>query len=625
MKQQYKKFPYFRQGELLTSESLNNSFLYNDEQVRLSRVHLAGCGIMKGLNFRISKESLVLFPGEAIMPDGTLVVVENCIYFTQAVVIGNENDGNYRLFQDSEKVEKKVKFPSDYKNYTVVLTADHANENKSHCTGLSCDATTSKQLSLHIELRKSKQTETRTCEIKPTPDFVHLKPLNKGSLLNINLIYKRHRKLFNTNLSQVALGLLTLCWIMNHGFCRQNKVLVPMRCWRNLFDNAQEVSKALHAAHKRYSTGWHDSMTVYPIYYFQHLEYMAEAINECIAFYNDFAMRYAMIPIHEITHENALYLGLADNSPNQQNRYRSTFCRNNQDDMRFEAHKLERLLNRVIMMRKCFRGSNKLKYGDMKLGWDNPHMPLGERPIPYFYRKNEGLERYWPGTKAYSQNSSYDYWTARNTPDCLNNGDARLILQGCYRRNVKDIVKMLEKYIKENELDIKIELVGLVKKTLRHTNENHPKSNYAARLFEKIANETYREKMVQAGKDSKFNNIIKRIPKTIAVYIKNASENIEMPMDEVKLICNVLETINRRDYVDYLKIADPNNTDNNTYDPMNGKRMNSDVFALLALRSYYKMSYSDRNNIEYMHGCKDGGKLILFHHKNTFLFEGTEK
>lgn len=39
-----------------------------------------------------------------------------------------------------------------------------------------------------------------------------------------------------------------------------------MRCWRNLFDNAQEVSKALHAAHKRYSTGWHDSMTVYPIY-----------------------------------------------------------------------------------------------------------------------------------------------------------------------------------------------------------------------------------------------------------------------------------------------------------------------------------------------------------------------
>ena len=73
MKQQYKKFPYFRQGELLTSESLNNSFLYNDEQVRLSRVHLAGCGIMKGLNFRISKESLVLFPGELVVNESAVV------------------------------------------------------------------------------------------------------------------------------------------------------------------------------------------------------------------------------------------------------------------------------------------------------------------------------------------------------------------------------------------------------------------------------------------------------------------------------------------------------------------------------------------------------------------------
>lgn len=656
MKQQYKKFPYFKQGELLTSESLNNSFLYNDEQVRMSRIRLFGYGILKGLEFNFSNGSFTLCPGEAIMPDGTFVIIDSKMVFTKAVALDNSY---YRLYQSTEKVQNTCKLPDALQSYTVVLTADHSHESLSHCTGMSCDMSTSKQLYIHIELRKDYKPETQACEINPTPNFVFLKQYT-SCLLNINLIHNRQKELFNDNTSIVAKGLLTLCRIINPSFLSRKiiplqqqrerislgqKALIPLHCWRNLFEKAQEVAKDLYNAYKSYSVEWHISKIYLPAYYFQHLEYMAVAINECIAYYNEFAMQYPIIPIYRNDCANELYLGLTNASRDQQNKYRSIFYHSNQDNMQFAARKLERMMNRVIMMVKCFIGGTDFNNGTMKLVWDNPAKPLCNRPIPYFYKEDDGLISCWAAPNAYSQEQYYNYWTTTSTPECNFPGDARLLLQGFYKQNIDNVVNILEKYISDNSLDIEIEKIKLVKKTLRKENIKFSRDSYATIVNNAYGKPTRRSLLnslnIRQPNDNKPSiRINKKIPRSfktfesfinkssfnISNYTLNASINKEMPIKEVLKFNTITQKISPKDCVDYLHIKEPSKIDIIKWNEEKEKSKSPEVNAFLALQSYYEKSYiTQYKNIEYMHGCKNGTKLLLFYYDNRFFFEGEVK
>ncbi|HOH84593.1 MAG TPA: hypothetical protein PLI16_08270, partial [Bacteroidales bacterium] len=51
MEQQLFKYPYYRANQFLTSQDLNESLSYVEEQERLTRIKMIGSGILSGLNF----------------------------------------------------------------------------------------------------------------------------------------------------------------------------------------------------------------------------------------------------------------------------------------------------------------------------------------------------------------------------------------------------------------------------------------------------------------------------------------------------------------------------------------------------------------------------------------------
>ena len=95
MKQTNFQYPTFTNGGILSKEILDNLAGYGDEQARLTRARLIGCGIVNGLEYRFEKSDpckLILSPGTAITADGNLICIdaETTYYLLKAKSPKNE-------------------------------------------------------------------------------------------------------------------------------------------------------------------------------------------------------------------------------------------------------------------------------------------------------------------------------------------------------------------------------------------------------------------------------------------------------------------------------------------------------------------------------------------------------
>lgn len=628
MKQEYKKFPYFGYGEILTSGSLNGAFAYNEEQLRLTRCYTIGYGILEGLSYTFSNGNLTLQPGVAITPDGHLVKIDAPITY-KSVKPNDTMDYDYDLCT-SEKKAKTTTFPDNMTDYVVVLSASVGPSPTSHviCTEVSCDVSnTVKELLIDVHLKKKEHTDTCTCQIAPFIKTVRLKRM-EGAVRNLNLLEKIHQKLFTNNLACVHDGLITLCKIINPCFKSNNKALVPLKCWNLLFTNAKNtkhLAKGLFAFTHSYGNNWHDTMKSYPIYYFQHLEILADAINECIAYYNKFAIDYPLLPTTHILNDNEIFLGLgcsADLNINQ--RYRSIFCRTSDGELISHAHMLECLLKRVVLLCDNFMENNNFK-GSLHLRWYDPTKPLGERPIPYFYRENTQLYEYWMS----ADKKPYPYSNAPDMMEPTNKSNERLFLDGLYRCSDNYVKEQLTKYIEEHHLDISVEVVKLVKKTLRGNNGNlgmHPRKNYKRILDNTVTNANYRQKIAEKAKTNPVVLCFNKLPGSWKSYVSAAVDNKELDFSTVKNIVNAFSEVNIENYVDYLNII-----------PVDGKKItwkisdssshkDNTVAAFLALKSYFLLSYGlEYDAAEYMQGHPNGSKIILFSYNGKVFFDANIK
>lgn len=97
MKQEYKKYPRYKAGQLLTNDDLNSSFDYLDEQVRMSRVMMSNPGIINGCDYDVtSRGEVTILPGDLITDDGFLINLN-----------GNFDNNNLKI--NLPEILKKVK------------------------------------------------------------------------------------------------------------------------------------------------------------------------------------------------------------------------------------------------------------------------------------------------------------------------------------------------------------------------------------------------------------------------------------------------------------------------------------------------------------------------------------
>ena len=91
MDQTHFDFPTYKDGQALDAESLNNSFSYLEEQVRLTRSNLLGWGILSGLEVETTDSdknqttSIKIKPGHAITRDGFTIQIPKTAEYQFAV------------------------------------------------------------------------------------------------------------------------------------------------------------------------------------------------------------------------------------------------------------------------------------------------------------------------------------------------------------------------------------------------------------------------------------------------------------------------------------------------------------------------------------------------------------
>ena len=618
MKLEYNRFPYFTWGEVLTSESLNSAFGYNDEQSRLTRCYTAGHGIIEGLTYTFSNGQLTLHPGVAITPDGHLVKVDAPITY-KSVIPGGTKGYDYDLCTAKNKVGS-TSFPKNLANYVVVLSAAVRPIPLLTCSEVSCDAkNTMKELAVNVHLREKSHTLTCACQIPTISHVVRLQRM-EGCIRNVKLLEKRQKTLFTDNLKRVQEGLEALCRIINPGFKSSNQALMPLKCWKLLFSNATHLAKGLFAFTHSYGNKWHDKMKSHPIYYFQHFETLADAINECIAYYNLLVQNHPLLPTRQTLGDGEVYLGLGNSFNDKMAcRYRSVFCHAGTGELTRQARTLERLLRRVVVLCDSFIENNNFE-SSLNLCWYDPSKPLGERPIPYFYRASTLLYECWPSPTPYGEKPAL-YWNSSTLREPTNKGCERLFMEGIYRCEASDVVTQLNNYIQAHNLDIVVERVNLVKKSLRSNKGKHPGKDYQKILNATVASENFRKRIAEKDASNPVVQCFNKLPGSWGPYVSAAVNNNELAPSVVQTIVDAFRGVSIENYVDYLNV-NPVNRKKTTWIIPHKNNRDANVAAFMALKSYFELSYLlEYNTAEYMQGHPNGSKIVLFCYNDKVFFD----
>ena len=145
MEQTNNNFPKFDEGQVLTSQALNNYFGYLDEQQRLTRAKLLGVGIIDGLGVNYVGSKLIIRKGTAVTADGYLIELPEDTTYTlmhkydkKSTVLATQNPLIETVDKDFETALKKVEYvfykdKSDAAEHNVSSTSPYYFNNGGLC------------------------------------------------------------------------------------------------------------------------------------------------------------------------------------------------------------------------------------------------------------------------------------------------------------------------------------------------------------------------------------------------------------------------------------------------------------------------------------------------------------
>lgn len=481
MKQTINNFPKFQAGQILTSEFLNNAFGYTEEQSRLTRSLMLGGGIVEGLHYSWStikknEIKLTIRTGSAVTAEGYFLQLGKDTTFTRAVKINkiepnplsrgsnaNTPDEMYLLFEKENAEAKSYgsveKIPDISKFVLAIFAEFKPTDEEIKCSEVTCDIG-------KINFKITPRPVLIDAKFFPKPLRAKFSPIEGhvqmerfvglSNAINVNTLMKKTRALFETNKAKV------LELANRIGQLRNDKA------WHKILDNDKRGTQRFYNTYKSllYLCNEHQEI---PDYYLWYLRDMGEAMNEFVDYYNDFREKYPIITVNRHHYGQIVLLGNGEAC--KDNAFRQTYQALTDDqDFITSSKALRRLFYRIIVMSGCFIGGDmgKSKLLPFKVTMQNPDIPLSERPIPYYYRITETLQKVWSAPMLAKKNcpNNYDKLPVTITHPA-NGADWALLLQGYYGKNVDGIKKLLEAFIEDNDLNIQVQSFEMNKTAIK--------------------------------------------------------------------------------------------------------------------------------------------------------------
>lgn len=408
-------YPHFVANQILRSSALNNYFSFLDEQTRLSRVHLMGCGIVDGLDFTITEDALIIDRGVAVNRNGWLVEIPERTEYRWAARISDSDadfcsdnldalkeEGGSHIKMICFKTEddaKQVKLiPEKLSNlvldkYVVALAFGKRKEFDSRCSHDSCDLNTAEQVLETWPVLIDADDVQSLYQRIPSIGFSVLR--RKEPCFDY---YHGDVDSFNGQILKSVCSWESEVYSAMDRIGQQFKD-ITMTAWNQLFPDEDLVAEFVNAKtriHKLRDV----SVKKVQDYYISFFSDMAQALNEFIDAFNAFSCKYEMIPNH-VPSDHLIYLGLATQTDRGgKDIYRSIFRAAMDDERERVVRRIKGLLRRISVLSKCFVpkvSQEDLNNQPCRLLKVRPGGSLASRPVPFYYdcSKEEGFTEYW--------------------------------------------------------------------------------------------------------------------------------------------------------------------------------------------------------------------------------------
>lgn len=567
-------YPKFEAGQVLSSNLLNKTVGFLEEQDRLTRANIIGTGIIDGLSYTYKNGKLTIFPGTAITADGFLIHYPKEKTYTicskdvnlikDNIPLDDKNDieaspsllflkkhASYILFENNDDAFGYNATDSGFPNkleddYVVTLVVDFPETALITCKEVSCDRYVKQtRIEIHPVLILKKISSSIVFpkpyrKITPINHIAELKSFkNFSSLVNINVIASKTAELYKDNCNAIkkALDIILNQFVDSTGY---------LDC-KSIISEYRDKIKKLEDCRKKFQT-WNTKSTYkeLPQYFLLFLEDVCCAINEFISYYNAFADKYPYIRTSHAYIDRIVAINPTHFKENDEYFYR--FCPV-QDDKTFEIEckTLEKLLCRIYELSASFLGfkylilkKNSKKYSKtkdkFKISFDikNLNCPMGENPIPYYFDK-EKLQPYWDAFSLFDKKESQ-----KNKEVKPEQEESNIILfQNCYGENVDTVHSILNNFLKKQNISsIQVNTVSIGKRKLKESYVSALKHIYGR------CNEI-KEKLIPLKRD--FGNI--HFLNSIDIVRENGiRENIKLCLIKQRLTKRFIFLRNRRKF-----------------------------------------------------------------------------
>lgn len=463
-------YPNFNSGQLLTSELLNNSVGYLDQQDRLTRANLIGVGIIEGLTYSYQNGALTVKAGTAITADGYLIhfpkdKTYRCYPKLLDPSFGVHNGKplySYPLYEDkNDAMEHGVEnillgVPSPEK-YVVVLGVSFSGEKMVQCNQLTCDIEyTQQQYEVRPRLVAGLDCKPMYSKLTPVDVFSRVEPLNGFEMMtNVNVLsdktkdlYCNNYQLLGNSISDIVTVIGSVDWTSVSP--EMSKNINRLRNCVNYFNERADRKKV-------------DESAEIPQFFLLFQKDVSDAINEFVSFYNDFVGKYPFIRTHNEWLNCLVVIGKTDDDDNV---YKYRFCPVRKDlSYENDCKVLNKLLRRIDALRLSFYetkyvGSDSASTVEISFVPKNSYCAIGENSIPFYYDSKE-LNPYWNPFSLCENSISYPKpFLSRKACDML-------FFQNCYGKDVSEVKSKLEESLKKHGItSVNVKTFGVDKRSV---------------------------------------------------------------------------------------------------------------------------------------------------------------
>lgn len=383
MYHQLEQFPKFVDGQLLSSQDLNNSFEHLENQLRKTRTILFGYGIINGFGYVLDNEGkeIKIEKGKAITRSGDIIDIDKDQIFRYVAtkeggfwVNGKKYD--YLLLKDEIAYGTKEKIScisidkiENISDYYLVVFVEELEEQVDKCNEISCNInkTNTKRI-CGVFLKKVDEKEKN--HRPPKADILQIhNPTNMANSKELSVFLRKTVNYFYYCIGQIKTSIET-----TH------------------FDESEKIIKRLDKLRP-------DTTNMSP--YLSFISDLSKATCEYIESYNRSKSIYDEIE----KRTNCIVLGKVKeyNDIHKNRDSLVEFVRGN--DMMKNNIILKRQQQRLLNMVRCFRPNDKRDATQkIKIDFTQNRSLLGERQIPEYYSYNEGVNK----------EAFYEYWDAHN-------------------------------------------------------------------------------------------------------------------------------------------------------------------------------------------------------------------